>query len=691
MMILRTMLILAMCNPLCTAADSQGCDRSKRIGVIENLSEPGRFALSGNYAYMINNSSRELLTIDISDPAQMEIVHTLEIEYHPGYHHIVVHENAAYLTTGFGFFHVVDLTQPAEPQFAQQIDFGNTYIYCPVIIDNLMYIGEHSILDVTNPLHPTLIGSMNLPNPIAGQQHDLTYTTHLEYVDLSDPLNPTLPNPLPDFTGQNYLRFEIDIDTNTLYAFGFQSIQIYDITNPQLPIELLNEQVQPDHFDQSFAIRRDDIIIAAGSAYTDPSNTYIYDIGNQTKLNKVPLSTRVLPDYFDTAKYLQHRNGIDFIVSNYSFGAYEISTTPYVASVNTQGETADIHLHNDLAITANTDFGVELFDASDPTKLNRLSTFDSIESAFSIDMSGDTLYIAADRDDLVLVDISDPSNPLQISTIETGRRARDVRAIGNTLFVIDRIDGLWIFDITDPTNPLLRANLDLPGWNDQISFNDDMTLACIASANFGAFIVDISDLDAPVHLSTIEPLLVGDFSNGIMTSTFVGNTLYTPEFTEGFRIWDISNPANPIETDHVYFTYPDEDDELHPIAYQLTLHEDELIIANGNNGLAVFNNSDPTAPVFKKFFKGESTRRVELNANLAYSASTNGGLKVFDLADCSPCVADFNIDGELNFFDVSEFLVAYLDEDPRADLNSDNVLNFYDVSFFLTSYSSGCP
>lgn len=47
--------------------------------------------------------------------------------------------------------------------------------------------------------------------------------------------------------------------------------------------------------------------------------------------------------------------------------------------------------------------------------------------------------------------------------------------------------------------------------------------------------------------------------------------------------------------------------------------------------------------------------------------------------------------GELNFFDVSAFLMAYTNGDSSADINGDGVFNFFDVSTFLAVYSSGCP
>ena len=55
------------------------------------------------------------------------------------------------------------------------------------------------------------------------------------------------------------------------------------------------------------------------------------------------------------------------------------------------------------------------------------------------------------------------------------------------------------------------------------------------------------------------------------------------------------------------------------------------------------------------------------------------------------CPADLNGDGELNFFDVSAFLVAFNAGDLGADFNGDGMLDFFDVSAFLAVYLGGCP
>lgn len=61
-----------------------------------------------------------------------------------------------------------------------------------------------------------------------------------------------------------------------------------------------------------------------------------------------------------------------------------------------------------------------------------------------------------------------------------------------------------------------------------------------------------------------------------------------------------------------------------------------------------------------------------------------GAVYVFGEGNAS-CEADLNGDGELNFFDISEFLNSI------PDFNSDGDFNFFDVSAFLSAFSAGCP
>lgn len=57
----------------------------------------------------------------------------------------------------------------------------------------------------------------------------------------------------------------------------------------------------------------------------------------------------------------------------------------------------------------------------------------------------------------------------------------------------------------------------------------------------------------------------------------------------------------------------------------------------------------------------------------------------------TPCRADQNGDGILNFFDVSEFLSSFQMQEPSADINGDGSHDFFDVSIFIADFFAGCP
>ncbi|MFG0313795.1 MAG: Ig-like domain-containing protein, partial [Phycisphaerales bacterium] len=84
-------------------------------------------------------------------------------------------------------------------------------------------------------------------------------------------------------------------------------------------------------------------------------------------------------------------------------------------------------------------------------------------------------------------------------------------------------------------------------------------------------------------------------------------------------------------------------------------------------------------------------RSMTTIAGVAEPVYSNPATVVIQIPSAGCGLADFNADGELNFFDVSAFLVAYQNEDAQADLNDDGLFNFFDVSAFLTAYGAGCP
>ncbi len=79
---------------------------------------------------------------------------------------------------------------------------------------------------------------------------------------------------------------------------------------------------------------------------------------------------------------------------------------------------------------------------------------------------------------------------------------------------------------------------------------------------------------------------------------------------------------------------------------------------------------------------------------VVHDADGNTGFDETDLAfaiNGAACVADWNQDQVLDFFDVAAFLDDFATQDPAADLTDDSLFDFFDVSAFLAAFSSGCP
>ncbi len=63
---------------------------------------------------------------------------------------------------------------------------------------------------------------------------------------------------------------------------------------------------------------------------------------------------------------------------------------------------------------------------------------------------------------------------------------------------------------------------------------------------------------------------------------------------------------------------------------------------------------------------------------------------IYQLDCTSPCAADFNEDGALDFFDYLDFVDAFSANSASADFNADSVIDFFDYLDFVDAFSAGC-
>lgn len=88
----------------------------------------------------------------------------------------------------------------------------------------------------------------------------------------------------------------------------------------------------------------------------------------------------------------------------------------------------------------------------------------------------------------------------------------------------------------------------------------------------------------------------------------------------------------------------------------------------------------PTEPLYLVFSQG--TGLAQEDAAVAWVEDNLVG---------SPCLADLDGSGSLDFGDVSAFLAGFAADDPGVDFDDSGTLDFGDVSAFLALFAAGCP
>lgn len=70
--------------------------------------------------------------------------------------------------------------------------------------------------------------------------------------------------------------------------------------------------------------------------------------------------------------------------------------------------------------------------------------------------------------------------------------------------------------------------------------------------------------------------------------------------------------------------------------------------------------------------------------------STPCGSVTSGAARLNVCLAEFNCDGSLDYFDYEDFVFAFETGQPRADRNGDGFIDFFDYTWFVDEYETGC-
>ena len=203
---------------------------------------------------------------------------------------------------------------------------------------------------------------------------------------------------------------------------------------------------------------------------------------------------------------------------------------------------------------------------------------------------------------------------------------RAVAVNGNFAYVADANYGLFVVDISDSTNSSVVGGVSIPNSPSNVALSDDGSTAYVAGGSSGLQIIDIVDSG--------NPLLVGAFDTqgNASHTTLASNSsnAYVSDGDVGLQIINVSEALAPSLVD----TYVTEG-QLYETA--LSADESKLFLAT-SAGLRILDISDPANVNLLGSFSalGEVfSVGISPDDNTAYIVNRSSGLKIIDVSNSS--------------------------------------------------------
>ena len=157
------------------------------------------------------------------------------------------------------------------------------------------------------------------------------------------------------------------------------------------------------------------------------------------------------------------------------------------------------------------------------------------------------------------------------------------------------------------------------------------TVGALGFAGNAAGLSNLSSLSlaGPLTVSSDSFLManVGHTNNGSSARNVavVGNYAYLANLEDGIRVYNVSDPANPLNVRHVV---------TNPRAVDIAVSGNYLYLANRQDGLRIYSISDPSNPIStSQTNNGGLAFGVAVLGNYAYLANNTDGLRIYNISN----------------------------------------------------------
>ena len=573
-------------------------------------------AISGNYAYVLQSQNMVVLDIsNVSNIFELSRIPTLS-----NGEKLVVEGEYAYVATYGSGLVIIDISNPAMPLITGNYGAdtrGAKYLNDVVISENNAYIsGRYGliIVDISNPSSPYYkssydIGRLNVMDVSGEYAYMSTRNSELFIININNSESPEL---VSTYSFGGYIN-SICVSNNFVYAaVDNQGLSILNVSNP------LNPSLDGIYGRNLYS---DIIAFYDSHVYLDSWNgLHIVNVSNPTE----PL----LDTIYDGNIYsIDIHNNLAYMGDFYDgFIVVDVSDS---CSPKTAGTYTSLGIANSVDLVGNYAYASDwsgsllIIDVSNPEKPTIKDKFESVYEAQEVTIDGNYAYVADNCYGLKIMNISIPSVPTYVSRYNTAGYLKDVAVSGDYAYLADGTRGLVILNISDIKNPILESTYDLSSSSTDIAI----------SGNY-AYINSYDELVIFDVSNTSEPELIGNyvFPHSITDIAILGNYAYVTAYgDDAIYLIDISNPCSP----KLYDSYPGSNSPYTYQAFGISIHDDYVYVAAGNDGIIVIDAHNPDLPVVSGIYETYFARDVAISNNYFYVADYTDGLVIAHMEETS--------------------------------------------------------
>lgn len=597
-------------------------------------------AVAGHYAYLAQG--RQLSVLNIANPAQPKTIATKVFE--ETIHSVAAHGNALYLALRGGPI-ILNITNPAQPtlhaSFKLPAEAASVMVLGSILlVDDGEDPGSSLFYDIRDPLHPRFMNQVartasyatdgtklfSILTPDRNGASSVTLSIH----DISRP-GPMLATrhqlPLNDrslfYVANGEILWgdggETDIDLSTTATLGLTTttlglsnypagattatlhITTSTVTQPKTaarPTTSTATRPKPAvttaaRATTSTATRPKPGARATSSTYAPARFTLAFTTATLRRLaSRLGLAPPRLTPTTATTPRLNPGN-----LRTTSTLAPATSSTLIRAASATSTVTQSIWIHDylspdvpdeyftyergaDLIIAQNLS-GFMVFSAANPaTPLLSLQRPQAVQQAPQAVRAGTAIYVLR-NERVQIFDLSNPDTPQDCGVFPDVARAEAIKVTGALATLQDRERGLLFFDLTNPLEPrLVNTQTTLADARDIRIVRDK---AYLADGTGGLKIFDLAGADAPRLIGALR------VAGGVDSLEVAGTTLYaTTRDKSSMTFIDVANPALPVFRGILKLPEP-------PLKLAL-LGDKNLLVADGESGLLIFDITIPTQP-----------------------------------------------------------------------------------------------